>query len=401
MNYGVSLQFKNGQSAAKLGEINMSVKYKKEDFIKKLNIIYPENKIEILEWNGYTKSIIFFCDICNSKHRAADARQLLSNKTYCKNNSLNNIRWDVENYNERLNKLFSKNIEILEYSGLSNKIIYKCPTCGKLKSCTPARLLLSKHSLCDECDGIEKNIIEKNIKAKFNSSNDFELLTWRGAKNKLTEKCLKCGYIYDRYPINVLECFNSCPNCNSGADKQKIDFNEIQKRIDNSFGENQYKLLDYKGQLNKHNKIKCLSCGLIFETHMASFIDNSRGCPKCKRFKSKGEQLVQKFLEENNIKFETQKRFKECNNNLSSFDFCAYDKNNKMYLIEVNGIQHYKDNPRFGGLEIIKHRDELKRIFCENNNIPLIIISYKELNKINDILSFLKGSTTIPDGSRE
>lgn len=379
----------------------MSVKYKKEDFIKKLNIIYPENKIEILEWNGYTKSIIFFCDICNSKHRAADARQLLNNKTYCKNNSLNNIRWGVENYNERLNKLFGKNIEILEYSGLSNKIIYKCPTCGKLKSCTPARLLLSKHSLCDECDGIEKNIIEKNIKAKFNSSNDFELLTWRGAKNKLTEKCLKCGYIYDRYPINVLECFNSCPNCNSGADKQKIDFNEIQKRIDNSFGENQYKLLDYKGQLNKHNKIKCLSCGLIFETHMASFIDNSRGCPKCKRFKSKGEQLVQKFLEENNIKFETQKRFKECNNNLSSFDFCAYDKNNKMYLIEVNGIQHYKDNPRFGGLEIIKHRDELKRIFCENNNIPLIIISYKELNKINDILSFLKGSTTIPDGSRE
>lgn len=401
MNYGVSLQFKNGQSAAKLGEINMSVKYKKEDFIKKLNIIYPENKIEILEWNGYTKPIIFFCDVCNSKHRAADARQLLSNKTYCKNNSLNNIRWDVENYNERLNKLFSKNIEILEYSGLSNKIIYRCPTCGKLKSCTPARLLLSKHSLCDECDGIEKNIIEKNIKAKFNSSNDFELLTWRGAKNKLTEKCLKCGYIYDRYPVNVLECFNSCPNCNSGADKQKIDFNEIQKRIDNSFGENQYKLLDYKGQLNKHNKIKCLSCGLIFEAHMVSFIENSRGCPKCKRFKSKGEQLVQKFLEENNIKFETQKRFKECNNNLSSFDFCAYDKNNKMYLIEVNGIQHYKDNPRFGRLEIIKHRDELKRIFCEDNNIPLIIISYKELNKINDILSFLKGSTTIPDGSRE
>lgn len=401
MNYGVSLQFKNGQSAAKLGEINMSVKYKKEDFIKKLNIIYPENKIEILEWNGYTKPIIFFCDICNSKHRATDARQLLNNKTYCKKKSLNNIRWDIENYNERLNKLFSKNIEILEYSGLSNKIIYRCPTCGKLKSCTPARLLLSKHSLCDECDGIEKNIIEKNIKAKFNSSNDFELLTWRGVKNKLTEKCLKCGYIYNRYPVNVLECFNSCPNCNSGADKQKIDFNEVQKRIDNSFGESQYKLLDYKGQLNKHNKIKCLSCGLIFETHMVSFIENSRGCPKCKRFKSKGEQLVQKFLEENNIKFETQKRFKECNNNLSSFDFCAYDRNNKMYLIEVNGIQHYKDNPHFGGLETIKHRDELKRIFCENNNIPLIIISYKQLNKINDILSFLKGSTTIPDGSRE
>ena len=235
----------------------------------------------------------------------------------------------------------------------------------------------------------------------FNSSKDFELLVWRGANNKLTEKCLKCGHVYNRYPVNVLQCFDSCPNCNSGADKLKIDFNEIQKRIDDSFGKNQYKLLDYKGQLNKHNKIKCLSCGLIFETHMVSFIDSSRGCPKCKRFKSKGEQLVQKYLEENNISFEPQKRFKECNNNLSSFDFCAYDKDNKMYLIEVNGIQHYKDNPRCGGLETIRRRDELKKQFCEDNNIPLIIISYKELNKINDILGFLKGSTTIPDGSRE
>ena len=374
----------------------MSVKYKKEDFIKKLDIIYPNNKIEIVEWNGYTKLIKYKCDICSQIHSNSDARQLLQTGDYCKNRK----NWTF-NFSDRLNKLFNKEVEIVEFTGLSNKVIYKCPSCGELKSCNPARLLLSKHSLCNECDGIEKNIVEKKIRTKFNSSKDFELLVWRGANNKLTEKCLKCGHVYNRYPVNVLQCFDSCPNCNSGADKLKIDFNEIQKRIDDSFGKNQYKLLDYKGQLNKHNKIKCLSCGLIFETHMVSFIDSSRGCPKCKRFKSKGEQLVQKYLEENNISFEPQKRFKECNNNLSSFDFCAYDKDNKMYLIEVNGIQHYKDNPRFGGLETIRRRDELKKQFCEDNNIPLIIISYKELNKINDILGFLKGSTTIPDGSRE
>ena len=374
----------------------MSVKYKKEDFIKKLDIIYPNNKIEIVEWNGYTKLIKYKCDICSQIHSNSDARQLLQTGDYCKNRK----NWTF-NFSDRLNKLFNKEVEIVEFTGLSNKVIYKCPSCGELKSCNPARLLLSKHSLCNECDGIEKNIVEKKIRTKFNSSEDFELLVWRGANNKLTEKCLKCGHVYNRYPVNVLQCFDSCPNCNSGADKLKIDFNEIQKRIDDSFGKNQYKLLDYKGQLNKHNKIKCLSCGLIFETHMVSFIDSSRGCPKCKRFKSKGEQLVQKYLEENNISFEPQKRFKECNNNLSSFDFCAYDKDNKMYLIEVNGIQHYKDNPRFGGLETIRRRDELKKQFCEDNNIPLIIISYKELNKINDILGFLKGSTTIPDGSRE
>lgn len=378
----------------------MSVKISKEVFLNKLNRIYPNNNIQIIEWNGYTKPIHFHCDICGKEHKVSDARQLLNKKKYCQNNSLNNVKWNLATYNERINLMHQEEVKILEYNGLSNLVKYLCPRCGKIKSCNPARTLITKLSLCNECYGIEKNIIKQKIFKRFEESEDFQLITWRGPNSKLTEKCLKCGFVYDRYPSSVLQCFNSCPNCNSGGDKQKLDSSEIQKRIDNSFGENRYRLLNYKGQLNKHSKIKCLDCGLIFDAQISTF-SASRGCPKCKRFKSKGEQKVQKYLEENAISFEAQKRFKECNNNLSSFDFCAYDKQNNMVLIEVNGKQHYKKVPHFDGLDAIKKRDQIKIDFCEKNNIPLIIIPYNQLNDIDNFLSFLKGSTTIPEGSRE
>ena len=108
-------------------------------------------------------------------------------------------------------------------------------------------------------------------------------------------------------------------------------------------------------------------------------------------------------MEQNNILFTPQKRFPECNNGLSSFDFCAYTKEGQMILIEVNGIQHYKQVDRFGSLEKIRQHDNIKINFCRENNIPLIIIPYYKLkdSDIDEILSFLKGSTTIPSGSRE
>lgn len=383
----------------------MSVKISQDFFLNKFKSIYPDSNISITEWNGYTKSIRFICDKCQMEHYISDSRQLLQKKHYCPKVGLDKInqKFLIEDFKYRINKLHGESIDIIEYHGLSDIIKYYCPRCHQVKSCKPARTLLTRLSLCDECYGIEHNVVEKKIRDKFDNSNNYKLITWRGVGKKLTEQCLKCGYIYDRYPANVLQCFDSCPNCYTGKGKQKLPLDQMQERIDQAFGENEYKLLTYSGQLNRHNKIKCLSCGLIFESHFVAFVNESRGCPKCKRFKSKGEQKVQKYLENHSISFEAQKRFKDCNNNLSSFDFCVYDKEGKMYLIEVNGIQHYKDNTRFEGLEVIKRRDQIKIDYCKNNNIPLIIIPYNKLTDkdIDSFLSFLKGSTTIPQGSRE
>lgn len=376
----------------------MSEKRKPEEFLEQFNNIYPGEHIEIIEWTGYTKALIYKCGYCGQIHKISDARQVLNKSHYCLNviSKVKNHRFSFEEYQQRINRRFNENIEIIEYNGLSNPIKYFCPRCHQIKMCNPARTLITRLSLCDECYGIEKNKIQKQVDEAFKNAPEFKLITWRGATKPMTIKCLKCNNIFNRRPKNFYESPHSCPFCNSGPMKQRLDPTEMQKRINEEFGENQYLLLDYKGQLQKKSKIKCLSCGLIFDVQCSTFIQ-SRGCPKCKRYKSKGEQKVQKYLEENNIKFEMQKRFPDCNGNLSSFDFCAYDKNGIMHLIEVNGRQHYFESERFGKLETIQKRDQIKIDYCKQKNIDLIIIPYSRISEkgIDYFLSFLKGSTTI------
>lgn len=382
----------------------MSEKRKPEELLEQFDKIYPGEHIEIIEWNGYTKPLTFKCGYCGRIHKVIDARQILNKAHYCSgvNSKNKNHRFTFEEYQQRINRRFDEKIEIIEYRGLSTPVKYLCPKCHQIKMCNPARTLITRLSLCDECYGIERNKIQKQVDEAFKEAPEFKLITWRGATQPMSIKCLKCNNIFDRDPRHFYESPHSCPFCNSGAIKQRLNPEEMQKRIDKEFGENQYLLLEYAGQLQKTSKIKCLSCGLIFETQCSIFTQ-SRGCPKCKRYKSKGEQKVQRYLEENNIKFEAQKRFSDCNNNLSSFDFCAYDKNNVMHLIEVNGKQHYFENNRFEKLEVIQRRDKIKIDYCKEKNIDLIIIPYSKLSEkgIDNFLSFLKGSTTIPEGSRE
>lgn len=109
---------------------------------------------------------------------------------------------------------------------------------------------------------------------------------------------------------------------------------------------------------------------------------SSCGCSK-----SKGEEKIAKILDEHNIEFERQKRFRDCKyKSQLPFDFYVTDKN---IVIEFNGIQHYQPVEHFGGEEEFKlreKRDILKRKYCENANIGYLVIAYDEdiLKKLLD-----------------
>ena len=69
------------------------------------------------------------------------------------------------------------------------------------------------------------------------------------------------------------------------------------------------------------------------------------------------------------------------------FDFYVPDKNT---VIEFDGVQHFQAIGKFGGQESFtqtKLNDNFKTEYCKDKEINLIRISYKELDKINEILS--------------
>lgn len=116
------------------------------------------------------------------------------------------------------------------------------------------------------------------------------------------------------------------------------------------------------------------------------------GCPKC--HSSKGELKIIEYFENNNISYLPQYRDKKCRYKLPlPFDF-KVENQGRIGLIEFNGQQHYRFFSKFqkrDGIEHTQMRDEIKRKFCEDNNIPLLIIKYNEINKISEMIdSFIK-----------
>jgi hypothetical protein len=68
--------------------------------------------------------------------------------------------------------------------------------------------------------------------------------------------------------------------------------------------------------------------------------------------------------------------------------------------IEYNGAQHYKPVKYWGGektLKEIKKRDNIKKQYCINNNIKLMVIRYNEKpqNKLYKILFKKKTKRTM------
>ena len=133
-------------------------------------------------------------------------------------------------------------------------------------------------------------------------------------------------------------------------------------------------------------KCKC-DCGnivIVKTINLKSGDTCSCGC-----IHSRGETIIEHILRENNIKYRQQYVFPDLISEkygYLKFDFAIFDENNSLkYLIEFNGKQHYEPIEYFGGEEqfkLQKKNDKLKQDYCKMHNIPLIIISYKDIENI-------------------
>lgn len=108
---------------------------------------------------------------------------------------------------------------------------------------------------------------------------------------------------------------------------------------------------------------------------------------------SSGEVAIKLLLEENNLPFQREKVFKdfiyEDTQRHPRFDFYV----NNSYLIEFDGVQHFRPSSQKGFFpldvhEKIKERDVIKNQYCLQHNIPIIRIPYTRLKNlvIEDLL---------------
>lgn len=105
------------------------------------------------------------------------------------------------------------------------------------------------------------------------------------------------------------------------------------------------------------------------------------------KIESIGEELTAQFLNKYNIKYEREKTFSLCiDKTLLPFDFYLPDYH---ICIELNGSQHYKmvGDMTEKDLKSQQHRDRIKKKYCRDHNIKLLIIPYTDYDNIEAILT--------------
>ncbi len=206
----------------------------------------------------------------------------------------------------------------------------------------------------------------KKANLKHNNKYNYSKVIYINNKQKISITCP----IHDEFIQTPNDHLNGCgcPICGSNK-LNNLKFIEKAKDIH----DNKY---DYSKVEYVHSKSKII---IVCKTH-GDFIQkpnhhlNGAGCPICKE--SRGEREIKKHLNNNKIIFIHQKRFQDCKDKKQlPFDFYLPDYN---ICIEFHGQQHYKAISYWGGnknFEKQQKRDNIKKMYCINNNLKLIIIN--------------------------
>lgn len=204
-------------------------------------------------------------------------------------------------------------------------------------------------------------------------------------------KCPVHGWQETRYDCHVLQgC--GCALCAGVQNKLPTEdrkqrwIERCRKKFNDRFDYSQFEYVDN----DTKGTIICREHHCSFITDPWTHLRGSGACPLCSS--SKGEALIRTWLENNNVKFDTQYKLPNenmfCKRQYLLADFYLPDLN---LIIEMNGEQHYQPVEHFNTndwtFEDQQIRDDTFRAYCKTHKISLLEIKYDKIDKIPQILS--------------
>lgn len=224
---------------------------------------------------------------------------------------------------------------------------------------------------------------------------DYSKTEYKGIHEKVCIICSEHGEFWQEAGVHLKG--GHCPKCPQQYSQKR--FLENANKIHNNYYD--YSKVKY---VKMHDKV-CIICPEHGEFWQKPYKHlQGQGCSVCGQIKanqnknksiiSKGESFIKTWLEQNRIPFSWQKpiiteHFAR-NSNTMYVDFYI-EIEDKCYVIEYNGIQHYKFSNFFyktqEEFEAQRRRDKLLKKYCQLNDITLIELKYTlSLDKIENIL---------------
>jgi hypothetical protein len=380
-NYNIDLcHFKQGNRCKPCGYIEGGKKQRKYDLEKARTIINTTGELLISnEYINIKSDLYIKCQKCNKDYsQNLDAFIQGRRCKWCAKNRKLTYEEVKEYIETKGDFLISKT-----YERNSVKLNIKCGRCGK-DFYKHFNIYKHKNSRCVSCDEKSRPIqkrkyTQKEVTEIVKRNGDTLISDYVNSATKLRIICCRCIQIYEMR-FDGIKKGNRCKSC---GDKEshmhrRTPYDEIKKIV----GQNGDKLISEE-YINSKTKLKilCYKCDRIYHRNIDKIKMNYRCSQRCSTgTMSRGEFSIYEYLEKNNIKFEFQIAFDDCKHkNTLSFDFYVAFKDGSFGLIEYQGQQHYKPIELFGGEDKFKIQvlhDNIKSNYCNNKNMPLLIIPF-------------------------
>lgn len=271
----------------------------------------------------------------------------------------------------------------VEYKGNKTKVCIVCPIHGEFWQ-RPYKHLQGQG--CPKCANNIKCSIDIFIeKAKKIHGNKYDYSNVNYI-NALTKVCIICPEHGEFWQTPSGHLHNK--GCSKCSKKCKLSTEEFIVRAKKIHGDKyDYSKTVYNGMFNDVC-VTCFEHGEFWQTGRNHL--QGKGCPKCNQ--SHLENGIRILLEQNNIKYEYQKRFNWLGK--QSLDFYLPDYN---IGIECQGIQHFKPIKYFGGEKGFKYVSDLdnkKYNLCCKHNIKILYFSNEIrkgiFNNENELIKFIE-----------
>lgn len=315
-----------------------------------------------------------------------------------------NLFENIKEYLEKNKKgIILERIEIVTKNKRKRILVYMKCTCGnKFKKTFDDISRKDRNTLCLVCSRKERARKRKKSKVEmfnFIESNGYEIIdkSKHYLRNEYIEVLNKDGY-KGFISYNGLRANKQMTIFNMSINKKNYLYNvDIYSKV-NNLGVKAISFSD-KDKWTRQGLVLECPCGKQFETSIASFQNGKTKCDECSHSISSYEKAIVNFLEQYKIKYVRQYRFNDCRNVLPlPFDFYLVDDDK---LMEIDGEGHYFICHHKGiSLEKAKEtflrtkeNDMIKNKYCDLKNIPLLRISYDDMNSgyyKEKILKFIK-----------
>ena len=335
---------------------------------------------------------------------------------------MNNNEELIKKYNDEAIKITNGEYEVLDKIRIESKtgksyryvFQFKHNACGRVFNMTKHNFFISGYR-CSDCSKTRPNITDDKFKKIVEDlvGDEYSVIDeYKNAYTKIKFKHNICGREFYMAPKHFVHDGNRCRLCLNESMMMK-DYPERIKMMSNGT----ISVIDkYNGRL-KTLKHQCNLCGNYFYNTPANILEQYKvkkyiRCLNCDDKRSKGEYMINSILLENyDLPFVREYRTPECRDkNMLPFDFCIFDKDNKILcIIEFDGPQHKDQKSKYainGKFEIIKKHDNIKNEYCLSHNIPLLRIdNIYDKDVIFDIIEkFFKenniSSTTIENNNK-